>query len=158
MTLRSKLATGVGRLTRWALTTFTSGGSSLPGKLALALDPNLLAELAKNYDVVIITGTNGKTLTTALTVHALAQSYDHILTNPTGSNMKQGIVSTFLSAPALPKGQRGVAVLEVDEGSLKHVVKALAPKAFVHTNVFRDQMDRYGEIYTIYKLKCQKRL
>ena len=152
MTLRSKLATGVGRLTRWALTTFTSGGSSLPGKLALALDPNLLAELAKNYDVVIITGTNGKTLTTALTVHALAQSYDHILTNPTGSNMKQGIVSTFLSAPALPKGQRGVAVLEVDEGSLKHVVKALAPKAFVHTNVFRDQMDRYGEIYTIYKL------
>ena len=152
MTLRSKLATGVGRLTRWALTTFTSGGSSLPGKLALALDSNLLAELAKNYDVVIITGTNGKTLTTALTVHALAQSYDHILTNPTGSNMKQGIVSTFLSAPALPKGQRGVAVLEVDEGSLKHVVKALAPKAFVHTNVFRDQMDRYGEIYTIYKL------
>ena len=69
MTLRSKLATGVGRLTRWALTTFTSGGSSLPGKLALALDPNLLAELAKNYDVVIITGTNGTRLSSVLRPH-----------------------------------------------------------------------------------------
>ena len=152
MTLRSQLAVSLGRLSRWALTTFTRGGSSLPGKIATTIDPTVLHTLTENYDVIIITGTNGKTLTTALTVHALAQKYDHIVTNPTGSNMQQGIVSTFLAAPALPKGQRGVAVLEVDEGSLKHVVEALNPKSFVHTNVFRDQMDRYGEIYTIYQL------
>ena len=152
MTIRTQIAQTVGKLTSWALTTFTRGGSSLPGKIASTIDPNLLHELAKNYDVAIITGTNGKTLTTSLAVQALSEKFTHIVTNPTGSNMKQGIVSTFLSAPKLPKGQRGVAVLEVDEGSLKHVVNALQPKAFVHTNVFRDQMDRYGEIYTIYQL------
>ncbi|MDO4432898.1 MAG: Mur ligase family protein [Aerococcaceae bacterium] len=152
MTFKSTLAATVGKFSLWALTTFTRGGSSLPGKIATTIDPNILATLAKDYDVAIITGTNGKTLTTALTVQALSQKYTHIITNPTGSNMAQGIVSTFLAAKSLPKGERGVAVLEVDEGSLKHVVEALQPKVFVHTNVFRDQMDRYGEIYTIYQL------
>lgn len=152
MSLRSQFAQTSGRLTRWLLTTFTRGGSSLPGKVALTLDPNILSHLAKDYQVIIITGTNGKTLTTALTVHALKETYPHIVTNPTGSNMVQGIISTFLAAPKLKSGQKGIAVLEVDEGSLKHVVPHLQPAAFVHTNVFRDQMDRYGEIYSIYKL------
>ncbi|MBF6979130.1 Mur ligase family protein [Aerococcaceae bacterium zg-BR22] len=152
MSLKSILARSAGKLTRWGLTTFTRGGSSLPGKVATTIDPNILSHLANDYHVIIITGTNGKTLTTALTVQALQTTFDHIITNPTGSNMAQGIVSTFLSAPALPKGHKGIAVLEVDEGSLKHVVKHLQPIAFVHTNVFRDQMDRYGEIYSIYQL------
>lgn len=152
MSIRSNLAAFVGRSTRWALTTFTSGGSSLPGKLALAIDPNILQSLSANYDIAIITGTNGKTLTTALSVYALSEQFDNVLTNPTGSNMQQGIVSTFLQAPRLEQGKKGIAVLEVDEGSLKHVVKHVNPKVFVHTNVFRDQMDRYGEIYTIYQL------
>ncbi len=152
MTLRSKLASNVGRFVRWGLITFTRGGSSLPGKIATMIDPKVLDSLALNYKVVIITGTNGKTLTTALTVHALKEKYPQVLTNPTGSNMQQGIVSTFLTAPKLKQGEKGIAVLEVDEGSLKHVVKSLKPELFVHTNVFRDQMDRYGEIYTIYEL------
>lgn len=152
MTIRSSFAKTIGRFAGWGLTTFTRGGSSLPGKIAVTIDPDILASLADAYDVIIITGTNGKTMTTALTVHALKQKYPHVLTNPTGSNMQQGIISTFLAAPKLPKNERGVAVLEVDEGSLKHVVKYLQPKFYVHTNVFRDQMDRYGEIYSIYKL------
>lgn len=152
MSFRSNIATHVGRLSRWALTKFTGGGSSLPGKLALTIDPEILTALGENYDVAIITGTNGKTLTTALSVYSLNEAYPHVLTNPTGSNMHQGIVSTFLAAPRLEKNKKGIAVLEVDEGSLKHVVKHIKPKVFIHTNVFRDQMDRYGEIYTIYKL------
>lgn len=152
MSISSTLATTVGKLCRWVLTTFTHGGSSLPGKLAAKIDPNILSHLAKDYKVVIITGTNGKTLTTALSVQALKEKYPHIITNPTGSNMAQGIISTFLAAPKLPTRAEGLAVLEVDEGSLKHVVHHLNPIAFVHTNVFRDQMDRYGEIYTIYDL------
>ena len=152
MSLKSQLAIALGKISRWGLTTFTRGGSSLPGKIATRLDKDVLTSLAANYDTVIITGTNGKTLTTALTVHALKQKYAHIVTNPTGSNMAQGIVSTFLAAPKVPNGHKGIAVLEVDEGSLKHVVPHVNPKAFVHTNVFRDQMDRYGEIYTIYQL------
>lgn len=78
------------------LKTFFKGGSSLPGKLALKVDPHILDSLAKDYQVVVVTGTNGKTLTTALTVNILRQQFDEVLTNPTGANMVQGIVSTFL--------------------------------------------------------------
>lgn len=152
MNIKSNLAKQIGKLSKWALSNFTKGGSSLPGKLALSIDPNILTNLGKSYDIAIITGTNGKTLTTALSVAALSEIYPHVLSNPTGSNMQQGIVSTFLSAPKIAKGQKGLAILEVDEGSLKHVVKHLKPKVFVHTNIFRDQMDRYGEIDTIYQL------
>lgn len=152
MSFRSTIATIIGRLSRWGLTTFTRGGSSLPGKIASTIDPHILATLARNYEVIIITGTNGKTLTTALTVHALGQTYPNILTNPTGSNMKQGIVSTFLAAPKVREGEKAIAILEVDEGSLKNVVEDLQPTLFVHTNVFRDQLDRFGEIYSIYQL------
>ena len=64
MTLKSTIAKNAGKITRYLLTKFTNGGSSLPGKIALSIDKNLLRNLAKNYDVIVITGTNGKTLTT----------------------------------------------------------------------------------------------
>lgn len=124
------------------------GGSSLPGKLTLKLDPNILQAFSKKYDLVIITGTNGKTLTTALSVRVLREKYDQVLTNPTGSNMEQGIVTTFITAPRSKK--KGLAVLEVDEANVPIVCQYITPKAFVFTNIFRDQMDRYGEIYTTY--------
>src|SRR5699024_9564584 len=129
---------------------FTNGGSSLPGKVALALDKNLLRNLAASYTVIIVTGTNGKTLTTTLTTNVLSKKYNNIITNRAGSNMKQGIVGAFLNAPRVTKN--AVAVLEVDEGSLKNVVEELQPKLFVHTNIFADQLDRYGSIDNIYKL------
>ena len=73
MTLKSTIAKSAGKVTRYLLTKFTNGGSSLPGKIALSIDKNLLANLAKNYDVIVITGTNGKTLTTTLTTKILRQ-------------------------------------------------------------------------------------
>ena len=149
MSINSTLATWTGKSAYWFLHTFRGGGSSLPGKLALKLDPTILKHLAKNYDVIVITGTNGKTLTTALTVKVLREQYPDILTNPSGSNMKQGIVTTFLLAPKAH--QKPLAVLEVDEANVIMVTKYITPKAFVFTNIFRDQMDRYGEIYTTYQ-------
>lgn len=151
MTLRSSFATFVGRSTQWFLKTFLKGGSSLPGKLALALDPNILDSLAKDYHVIVVTGTNGKTLTTALTVNVLEQEVGHVLTNTTGANMVQGIVSTFLSGKKQP-GKKNFAVLEIDEASLSKVTEFIKPELFLFTNIFRDQMDRYGEIYTTYQL------
>ncbi|GAX00345.1 Mur ligase family protein [Secundilactobacillus mixtipabuli] len=150
MTLRSNVAAFAGRSSYWFLHTFLKGGSSLPGKITTKIDPEILKHLGQNYDVIVITGTNGKTLTTALTVRVLKQKYSHILTNPTGSNMEQGIVTTFLRAPKV-KGARPIAVLEVDEANVIKVTKYIKPKAFVFTNIFRDQMDRYGEIYTTYQ-------
>ena len=149
MSIRSSFAEFAGRSSYWFLHTFMHGGSSLPGKLTLKLDPNILQSFSKKYDLVIITGTNGKTLTTALSVRVLREKYDQVLTNPTGSNMEQGIVTTFITAPRAKK--KGLAVLEVDEANVPIVCRYITPKAFVFTNIFRDQMDRYGEIYTTYK-------
>ena len=152
MSIKSQIAKSLGRLSHWALTNFTNGGSSFPGKLASTIDPHILGHLAKDYDVAIITGTNGKTLTTALASQALKQIHSHIVTNSSGSNMSQGIISTFLDAPKVPENSRGMAVLEVDEGSLKNVVKYLKPKIIVQTNLFEDQLDRYGSLGAIYQL------
>jgi len=149
MSLKTKLATALGRTTQWGLSTFTNGGSSLPGKLAQKVDPDVLKELAKNYKVVLITGTNGKTLTTALTVNILRQKFDYVLTNPTGSNLKQGIVSTFIS-DSNQKNENKIAVLEVDEASLRHVTKYIQPELILATNVFRDQTDRYAQSSATY--------
>ena len=151
MKIRHYFATAVGKTSQWLLQTFFKGGSSYPGKIALTLDPNILDYLAKDYEVIVVTGTNGKTLTTALIVKILQQEFDDVLTNPTCANMVQGIVSTFLSAHG-KKGHKKFAVLEIDEASLSKVTRYIKPKLFVFTNIFRDQMDRYGEIYTTYQM------
>jgi UDP-N-acetylmuramoyl-L-alanyl-D-glutamate--2,6-diaminopimelate ligase len=145
------VAIAAGKSSQWALKTFFKRGSSYPGSLALKIDPKILDTIAKDYEIVVVTGTNGKTLTTALTVHILNQQFDNVVTNPTGANMVQGIVSTFLSAKH-KKGQKKFAVLEIDEASLSKVTEYIKPKLFVFTNIFRDQMDRYGEIYTTYDM------
>ena len=62
-------------------------GSTLPGKIALQIDKDILQHLAQNYEIVVITGTNGKTLTTALTVGILQEAFGPIVTNPSGANL-----------------------------------------------------------------------
>lgn len=83
-------------------------GSTLPGKIALKFDKDILDTIAKDYEIVVVTGTNGKTLTTALTVGILREAFGEIVTNPSGANMITGITSTFLTAkkPNLVKNCR----------------------------------------------------
>ncbi|WP_155963687.1 lipid II isoglutaminyl synthase subunit MurT [Streptococcus ruminantium] len=126
-------------------------GTTLPGKIALAFDKDILKSLAKDYEIVVITGTNGKTLTTALTVGILQEAFGEITTNTSGANMITGITATFLSAPKNKNGKK-IAVLEIDEASLTRVTDFIKPSLIVFTNIFRDQMDRYGEIYTTYQM------
>ncbi|MFD1671237.1 MurT ligase domain-containing protein [Agrilactobacillus yilanensis] len=149
MSIKSALATVTGKSSYWFLHNVLKGGSSFPGKTAERIDPDILKSLSKGYEVIIVTGTNGKTLTTALIVKVLSQKYDEILTNPTGSNMTQGIVTAFL-AHHHHRHNKKLAILEVDEANVAPVCRYITPKAFVLTNIFRDQMDRYGEIYTTY--------
>lgn len=145
MSFRSKLAQTAGRFTKWSLKKIKRNATSLPGKVALTIDPNLLDHLTKNLKVIMITGTNGKTLTTSLITHVLKQKYS-VITNESGSNMVQGITSTLLDYK-----NEEIAILEVDEANLKKLTPVLHPEVIVFTNVFRDQMDRFGEIYTTYQ-------
>ncbi len=161
MTIKTSFAKLTGRSMLFVLEKFFKRGSTLPGKIALKFDPEILADLTKNYEIIVITGTNGKTLTTALTVGILEKAFGPVVTNPSGANMITGIVSTFLKAERSQKGsgankglksksRKKFAVLEIDEASLPKITQFIKPNLFVFTNIFRDQMDRYGEIYTTY--------
>lgn len=150
MKLNTLIATVAGKSAHFILNKL-GRGSTLPGKLALQFDPTILKELAKDYEIVVITGTNGKTLTTALTVGILKEAFGNVVTNPSGANMITGITSTFLTAKASKSGRK-IAVLEIDEASLCKITEHITPRLVVFTNIFRDQMDRYGEIYTTYQM------
>lgn len=149
MTIKSSFAKVAGKFSQLVLEKLFHRGSTLPGKIALKFDPEVLKNMTEGYEIIVITGTNGKTLTTALTVGILEQAFGTVVTNPTGANMITGITSTFLKAPKA-KGSKKFAVLEIDEASLPKITEYIKPSLFVFTNIFRDQMDRYGEIYTTY--------
>lgn len=150
MTLKTQLGIIAGRTAHFILSKL-GRGSTLPGKIALKFDKDILNTLAKDYEIIVVTGTNGKTLTTALTVGILKEAYGQVLTNPSGANMITGITATFLTAKKNKNGKK-IAVLEIDEASLPKITEYLTPSLFVFTNIFRDQMDRYGEIYTTYQM------
>ncbi|MFC3932914.1 lipid II isoglutaminyl synthase subunit MurT [Streptococcus dentapri] len=150
MKLQTLLGITAGRSAHFILSKL-GRGSTLPGKLALKFDKNILDSIAKDYEIVVVTGTNGKTLTTALTVGILKEAFGEVVTNPSGANMITGIVSTFLTAKKAKSGKK-IAVLEIDEASLPKITEYITPSLFVFTNIFRDQMDRYGEIYTTYQM------
>ncbi|MBS9335309.1 Mur ligase family protein [Fructobacillus sp. M1-13] len=154
MSLKSQLAKFTAQSSHFILhDVLKRGGTSLPGKLAVTIDPDVLNSVAADFDLVVVTGTNGKTLTTALITRVLKAGGYSVITNPSGSNMVQGIAGTLLTTPIQPSpnGKKPVAVLEVDEANVLSLTKAIKPKYFVLTNLFRDQLDRYGEIYSTYQ-------
>ncbi|MBS9338559.1 Mur ligase family protein [Fructobacillus sp. M2-14] len=153
MTLKSQLAKFTAQSSHFVLHDILKrGGTSLPGKLAVTIDPDVLSSVQADFDLVVVTGTNGKTLTTALITRILKAGGYSVITNPSGSNMVQGVAGTLLTTKVKPSpnGKKPIAVLEVDEANVLSLTKAIKPKYFVLSNLFRDQMDRYGEIYTTY--------
>ena len=124
-------------------------GSSFPGKIALKICPDILKHVSKNINTILITGTNGKTTTTALTNHIFNNSFINCFSNYTGANMLPGITTTYIKNYNLfNKKVSKTAIIEVDEASLKYICKFIEPKIIAVTNIFRDQLDRYGEVYT----------
>jgi UDP-N-acetylmuramyl tripeptide synthase len=115
------------------------GGTAIAGLVAQRLDPGLVAHLAAQlgHGSVLVTGTNGKT-TTARMVSAIAREAGlRPLPNPSGSNLMRGVAT---------------ALVEVDEAVLPHAAAALRPRAVAFTNLFRDQLDRYGEVDSVAEL------
>jgi UDP-N-acetylmuramyl tripeptide synthase len=144
-TLRDRAALAAARGAAAAIRVTGSGrGSTLPGKLANLVSADFLrdraAELAEGF--VLVTGTNGKTTTAAMAAHALRAHGRPLVHNVEGANLLSGIASAFASQRRAP-----FAVLEADEAIVPRAVAALGtPRVVVLTNLFRDQLDRYGEV------------
>jgi UDP-N-acetylmuramyl tripeptide synthase len=131
------------------------GGTALPGLMAERFDPNLASKLAASLPngVILVTGTNGKTTTTKLLAAALEAKGERVLTNQAGSNLKRGVVSTLIKASNLRgRTTATMGLFEVDEASLRLVAPLLQPRQIIVLNLFRDQLDRYGELDTTAKL------
>lgn len=128
------------------------GGSNFPGRVALKLDSTILKTVARGYKVILITGTNGKTTTTSMVYNMFHDSNLKVITNNTGANMLPGIVSCFIEHFSFKEiDEVKYAIIEVDEANVKLVTKYITPYIINITNLFRDQMDRYGEVYTTLK-------
>ena len=146
MSLKSKLVKVLAKSIRSSLRLLNRNATSLPGYIAYKLDKDILKELSKNTKFIFVTGTNGKTMTTHFLVSILKEEYPIVLTNESGSNMVQGIITSLLDNPS---DKESVAVLEVDEANLVRIGNYLKADYIALTNIFRDQMDRFGEIYNI---------
>lgn len=147
MTIKNKFTKEIAKIVRASLRLTKHNATSLPGYVAYKLDKNILNELSKNTKFIFVTGTNGKTMTTHFLVNILKQRYDKVYTNESGSNMVQGIITTLLDNPT---NEETIAVLEVDEANLVRIGQSIKPDYVIFTNIFRDQMDRFGEIYNIF--------
>jgi UDP-N-acetylmuramyl tripeptide synthase len=128
------------------------GGTSLPGKVLMALEPNAIEELAARMPdgCAVISATNGKTTTAAMTASVLERTGVALVHNRAGANMAGGVASTLLQA-ARPGGRIDgqLGLFELDEFWLDRVAPKLRPRAILLANLFRDQLDRYGELEAI---------
>ncbi|MFO0703409.1 MAG: MurT ligase domain-containing protein [Patescibacteria group bacterium] len=129
---------------------FGGGGTALPGLWIERYFPFIIREYSSCYDeIVLITGTNGKTTTQLLLKHILSKSGLEVVGNASGSNMFRGIAATLVSKGMMSKSRenRRVLILEVEEGTMPKIAPYLQATRVIVTNFFRDQLDAYGEIY-----------
>lgn len=153
MKIRTFLAVTACKLTRFMLRKLGKGGTALPGKVALTIYPHVLGDLAKNVTTIIVAGTNGKTTTSRMIEKCLIDSGCKYFANKSGANMLSGITAEFAMNSTLGgKNKYDYALVECDEAAFKTVSKYVDAKCVVVTNVFRDQLDRYGEITNTVKL------
>ena len=137
--LETLAARGVGALSRAA---GRGGGTTLPGKLLWKLDPGAVDTLAARLPlgVALVSATNGKTTTTAMAARILGGER-RLAWNQAGANLLSGIASALVSARKAELG-----LLEVDEGALFEAAARMRPRVVALSNLFRDQLDRYGEL------------
>jgi lipid II isoglutaminyl synthase (glutamine-hydrolysing) len=143
--LRARLATTVGGAAGRASRLAGRGdGSVIGGVIGLRLKPDLLSLLARGRQIVLVTGTNGKTTTTRLITAALGTLGQQVASNAFGANMEAGLVAALARAP-----DASMAVLEVDEKYMPAMLEATGARVVTLLNLSRDQMDRAAEIWLL---------
>ncbi|HLZ63815.1 MAG TPA: MurT ligase domain-containing protein [Ktedonosporobacter sp.] len=141
-----KLASTAGRLLRMG------GGTSLPGMIARRIDPNILKEVvgASKAKKIVITGSNGKTTTARMSAAIAKAAGKRVSQNRTGSNLLQGVTSVAVNfADIFGRLESDLLLFEIDEATMPLAVPEIQPDVVVITNIFRDQLDRYGELYAV---------
>ena len=147
--IKSIISIIASKITIFITKNLLKGGTTFPGRVALKIDNNILSKVSKGYKVILITGTNGKTTTTNMIYNIIKSTGNKVITNNTGANLFAGIVTTFIdNYKFFNKNSGSYAVIEVDEANLKYITKYINPEIITVTNLFRDQLDRYGEVYT----------
>jgi len=135
---------------------FNAGsGSTWPGHIALTLNQNFIKQVVNknNFKTILIAGTNGKTTTGKLIQTILEKNNKSVFQNESGANLLNGIASSMLlRSNILGKINKDFAILEIDENTLPLILKEINnPDFIIILNLFRDQLDRYGEVNTISK-------
>lgn len=126
---------------------FNFGATSLPGALALKICPDILGYAAKNVDIIAVTGTNGKTTSARIIERALQNSGRSVCANRSGANLMPGITAELIMNKRLSSSVKcESAVIECDEAACRLVLGKLRPHVLLVTNLFRDQLDRYGTV------------
>ena len=127
-------------------------GSSLPGKIALKMYPDILSKVRLPEKVIAVTGSNGKTSTVEMITHVLQTEGKRVVSNKEGSNMDWGIAAVILYNCTLGgRFKADVLVLETDERYAEHTFKYFSPTHYVVTNLYRDQLTRNGHPEWVYE-------
>ena len=147
MSFRAFLAICLCRLLRGFSRLVHRGGTAMPGQWALRVCPNLLSILARGVKTVAITGTNGKTTTARMIEEGFARQGKNYFANRSGANLLSGITTEFvMNSTLFGKCKKEYAVIECDEAAAVKVFPQLKPQVVIVLNLFRDQLDRYGEV------------
>ncbi len=154
--VRPALAVTAGKVAgRASVMAGRGGGTSLPGLVAQRIAPDIAATLAADLPrgSLVVAGTNGKTTTAAMLAAALTAQGLRPVHNRAGANLLRGVASALLAEAGphgrLRVGRDAIGLFEADEAALPAIVRAVRPSAVVVTNLFRDQLDRYGELDVI---------
>lgn len=149
MKIRRLAAIWAGKAAAYACKKMGRQGATWAGKIAMKIYPAIIGELAGEIKekIFVVCGTNGKTTTNNMLCAALETEEKKVICNHTGSNMFNGVVSAFvLGAKLNGKLDADYACIEADEASTRYIIPAIKPDYVILTNLFRDQLDRYGEI------------
>ena len=142
--LRTILAVTVAKIIIWVSRQFGNQGTVLAGRVARWLDPGILKKLAARVEkeIIIITGTNGKTTTSNMIAHILQANEHSVVHNRAGANMLNGITTAFIEATNLPGSRTwDYALLETDEANVALLLSEVNAGVLLVTNFFRDQLD-----------------
>lgn len=133
------------------------GGTALPGLVAITIDAHVVHDLsAQLAGIGLVSGTNGKTTTSRMLASILDRANYRLLRNQSGSNLIRGVATSLVERANLfgkiPSSPDTFGIFEIDEAALPDVLQAMHPQTLTLLDLFRDQLDRYGEVATVARL------